>query len=73
MYTDVYIDAGEGWRWKFTVVDEAGLFEIRSEEWDEKERIWRDTGPAGALHVEAIPLIVEALQTLKKSNDSLTG
>lgn len=69
MYTDVFVDAGEGWRWRFHVTDEAGLFDITSEEFDEATREWKPNGNSLTLHVQAIPMIREALAVLEKHNE----
>ena len=71
MYTDVYVDAGEGRRWRLHVIDEAGLFEITTEEWDETGKRWKteEAAPTTSLHVQAIPQLREALKVLYETND----
>jgi hypothetical protein len=69
MYANAYVECGDGWRWHFIVTDEAGLFEIRYEEWVEADRKWIDKGIAESLHIEAIPHLIDAMKVLKAHNE----
>lgn len=66
MYASTFVECGDGWRWHLNVIDAAGLFEIRYEEWSEHERKWIDKGIAESLHIQAIPQLIDALRVLQQ-------
>ena len=68
-YSDRFVECGDGWRWKFSNIDEI-LIEVAYEEWDTDARTWNSRGPTLSMAVEAVDHWIKCLTEMKKEIES---